>query len=141
MDLARTPRSGENPGSLRDDPERRTESLDRETSKQLAETMSEGIYLEGQTLCLGKVRGNPRRHSPAWKRIISKRRHFAEPERCGRQLRGHLHLRAGKESNASTRRLAVMNLAIRGIEVDSEKQHANTYRNVRWQLVKAKSRN
>ena len=35
----------------------------------------------------------------------------------------------GQESNATTRRLAIMNLAIRGIEADSGKEHADTFRN------------
>ena len=34
----------------------------------------------------------------------------------------------GQESNATTRRLAVMNLAIRGIEADFGPEHADTYR-------------
>jgi type I restriction enzyme M protein len=34
----------------------------------------------------------------------------------------------GQESNATTRRLAVMNLAIRGIEADFGKEHADTFR-------------
>jgi type I restriction enzyme M protein len=36
----------------------------------------------------------------------------------------------GQESNATTRRLAIMNLAIRGIEADIGKEHADTFRNV-----------
>jgi type I restriction enzyme M protein len=35
----------------------------------------------------------------------------------------------GQESNATTRRLAIMNLAIRGIEADIGKEHADTFRN------------
>ena len=35
----------------------------------------------------------------------------------------------GQESNATTRRLAVMNLALRGIEADFGKEHADTFRN------------
>ncbi|MBP8963195.1 MAG: SAM-dependent DNA methyltransferase, partial [Opitutaceae bacterium] len=34
----------------------------------------------------------------------------------------------GQESNATTRRLAIMNLAIRGIEADFGKEHADTFR-------------
>ncbi len=34
----------------------------------------------------------------------------------------------GQESNATTRRLAIMNLAIRGIEADFGPEHANTFR-------------
>lgn len=34
----------------------------------------------------------------------------------------------GQESNATTRRLAIMNLAIRGIEADIGKEHADTFR-------------
>ncbi|MBK8477262.1 MAG: SAM-dependent DNA methyltransferase [Opitutaceae bacterium] len=34
----------------------------------------------------------------------------------------------GQESNATTRRLAVMNLALRGIEADFGKEHADTFR-------------
>ena len=36
----------------------------------------------------------------------------------------------GQESNATTRRLAIMNLSIRGIEADIGKEHADTFRNV-----------
>lgn len=36
----------------------------------------------------------------------------------------------GQESNATTRRLAIMNLAIRGIEADIGKEHADSFRNV-----------
>ena len=36
----------------------------------------------------------------------------------------------GQESNATTRRLAIMNLAIRGIEADIGKEHADTFRSV-----------
>jgi type I restriction-modification system DNA methylase subunit len=36
----------------------------------------------------------------------------------------------GHESNTTTRRLAIMNLAIRGIEADIGKGHADTFRSV-----------
>jgi type I restriction enzyme M protein len=43
----------------------------------------------------------------------------------------------GQESNATTRRLAIMNLAIRGIEADIGKEHADTFRNVQHQDLRA----
>lgn len=43
----------------------------------------------------------------------------------------------GQESNATTRRLAVMNLAIRGIEADFGKEHADTFRNVQHPDLRA----
>jgi type I restriction enzyme M protein len=43
----------------------------------------------------------------------------------------------GQESNATTRRLAVMNLAIRGIEADIGKEHADTFRNVQHPDLRA----
>jgi type I restriction enzyme M protein len=43
----------------------------------------------------------------------------------------------GQESNATTRRLAVMNLAIRGIEADFGKEHADTFRSVQHPDLRA----
>jgi type I restriction enzyme M protein len=43
----------------------------------------------------------------------------------------------GQESNPTTRRLAVMNLAIRGIEADIGKEHADTFRNVQHPDLRA----
>jgi type I restriction enzyme M protein len=43
----------------------------------------------------------------------------------------------GQESNATTRRLAVMNLAIRGIEADFGPEHADTFRRVLHKDLKA----
>jgi type I restriction enzyme M protein len=43
----------------------------------------------------------------------------------------------GQESNATTRRLAIMNLAIRGIEADIGKQHADTFRDVQHPDLRA----
>jgi type I restriction enzyme M protein len=44
----------------------------------------------------------------------------------------------GQESNATTRRLAIMNLAIRGIEADFGTEHADTFRrNLRADYVLA----
>ena len=43
----------------------------------------------------------------------------------------------GQESNSTTRRLAVMNLAIRGIEADIGKEHADTFRNVQHPDLRA----
>ncbi len=43
----------------------------------------------------------------------------------------------GQESNATTRRLAVMNLAIRGIEADFGKEQADTFRNVQHPDLRA----
>ncbi len=43
----------------------------------------------------------------------------------------------GQESNATTRRLAIMNLAIRGIEADIGKEHADTFRNVQHSDLRA----
>jgi type I restriction enzyme M protein len=43
----------------------------------------------------------------------------------------------GQESNATTRRLAIMNLAIRGIEADIGKEHADTFRNVQHPDLRA----
>jgi type I restriction enzyme M protein len=43
----------------------------------------------------------------------------------------------GQESNATTRRLAVMNLAIRGIEADIGKEHADTFRSVQHPDLRA----
>jgi type I restriction enzyme M protein len=40
-------------------------------------------------------------------------------------------------SNAATRRLAIMNLAIRGIEADIGKEHAETFRNVQHPVFRA----
>ena len=40
----------------------------------------------------------------------------------------------GQESNATIRRLAIMNLAIRGIEADIGKEHADTFRNIQQHL-------
>jgi type I restriction enzyme M protein len=42
-----------------------------------------------------------------------------------------------KQSNATTRRLAIMNLAIRGIEADIGKEHADTFRNVQHPDLRA----
>lgn len=44
----------------------------------MTETMSEGIYFQGQTLCLGKVHGKPRRHRPARQRVLPRRSHSAD---------------------------------------------------------------
>jgi type I restriction-modification system DNA methylase subunit len=44
---------------------------------------------------------------------------------------------SGQESNATTRRLAIMNLAIRGIEADIGKEHADTFRNVQHPDLRA----
>ena len=43
----------------------------------------------------------------------------------------------GQESNATTRRLAIMNLAIRGIDADIGKEHADTFRNVQHPDLRA----
>jgi type I restriction enzyme M protein len=43
----------------------------------------------------------------------------------------------GQESNATTRRLAIMNLSIRGIEADIGKEHADTFRNVQHPDLRA----
>jgi type I restriction enzyme M protein len=43
----------------------------------------------------------------------------------------------GQESNATTRRLAIMNLAIRGIEADFGKEHADTFRHVQHPDLRA----
>jgi type I restriction enzyme M protein len=43
----------------------------------------------------------------------------------------------GQESNATTRRLAVMNLALRGIEADFGKENADTFRNVQHPDLRA----
>ena len=43
----------------------------------------------------------------------------------------------GQESNATTRRLAIMNLAIRGIEADIGKEHADTFRYVQHRDLRA----
>ena len=43
----------------------------------------------------------------------------------------------GQESNATTRRLAIMNLAIRGIEADIGKEHADTFRAVQHPDLRA----
>jgi type I restriction enzyme M protein len=43
----------------------------------------------------------------------------------------------GQESNATTRRVAIMNLAIRGIEADIGKEHADTFRNVQHPDLRA----
>ena len=43
----------------------------------------------------------------------------------------------GQESNATTRRLAIMNLAIRGIEADIGKEHGDTFRNVQHPDLRA----
>jgi type I restriction enzyme M protein len=43
----------------------------------------------------------------------------------------------GQESNATTRRLAIMNLAIRGIEADIGKEQADTFRNVQHPDLRA----
>ncbi len=43
----------------------------------------------------------------------------------------------GQESNATTRRLAIMNLAIRGIEADIGKEHADSFRNVQHPDLRA----
>jgi type I restriction enzyme M protein len=43
----------------------------------------------------------------------------------------------GQESNATTRRLAIMNLAIRGIEADIGKEHAYTFRAVQHPDLRA----
>jgi len=43
----------------------------------------------------------------------------------------------GQESNATTRRLAIMNLAIRGIEADFGPEHADTFRNVQHPDLRA----
>lgn len=43
----------------------------------------------------------------------------------------------GQESNATTRRLAVMNLALRGIEADFGREHADTFRNVQHPDLRA----
>ena len=43
----------------------------------------------------------------------------------------------GQESNATTRRLAIMNLAIRGIEADIGPEHADTFRNVQHPDLRA----
>jgi len=42
-----------------------------------------------------------------------------------------------KQSNATTRRLAIMNLAIRGIEADIGKEHADTFRSVQHPDLRA----
>jgi type I restriction enzyme M protein len=43
----------------------------------------------------------------------------------------------GQESNATTRRLAIMNLAIRGIEANIGKEHADTFRHVQHPDLRA----
>ena len=43
----------------------------------------------------------------------------------------------GQESNATTRRLAIMNLAICGIEADIGKEHADTFSNVQHPDLRA----
>lgn len=43
----------------------------------------------------------------------------------------------GQESNATTRRLAIMNLSIRGIEADIGKENADTFRNVQHPDLRA----
>lgn len=43
----------------------------------------------------------------------------------------------GQESNPTTRRLAIMNLALRGIEADFGKEHADTFRNVQHPDLRA----
>jgi len=43
----------------------------------------------------------------------------------------------GQESNATTRRLTIMNLAIRGIEADIGKEHADTFRHVQHPDLRA----
>jgi type I restriction enzyme M protein len=43
----------------------------------------------------------------------------------------------GQASNATTRRLAIMNLSIRGIEADIGKEHADTFRNVQHPDLRA----
>ena len=43
----------------------------------------------------------------------------------------------GQESNSTTRRLAIMNLAIRGIEADIGKEHADTFRHVQHPDLRA----
>jgi type I restriction enzyme M protein len=48
-----------------------------------------------------------------------------------RARRVRLRRQQPKQSNATTRRLAIMNLAIRGIEADIGKERAGTFRNVR----------
>ena len=64
------------------------------------------------------------------------RRRSASP--CGIAVAGEFRRRFGgklgdisiygQESNATTRRLAVMNLALRGIQVDFGPEHADTFR-------------
>ena len=62
----------------------------------------------------------------------------AEPSPCGIAVAGEFRRWFGgklgdisiygQESNATTRRLAVMNLALRGIEADFGPEHADTFR-------------
>ncbi len=63
-------------------------------------------------------------------------------EAAPREFRTEKHHRSdisiyGQESNATTRRLAIMNLAIRGIEADIGKEHADTFRNVQHPDLRA----
>jgi type I restriction enzyme M protein len=59
-----------------------------------------------------------------------------------REFRGEKHHRGDiaihrQESNATSRRLPIMNLAIRGIEADIGKEHADTFRHVRHPDLRA----
>ncbi|WP_395718835.1 N-6 DNA methylase [Prosthecobacter sp.] len=54
-----------------------------------------------------------------------------------RARRVRLRRQQPKQSNATTRRLAIMNLAIRGIEADIGKEHADTFRNVQHPDLRA----
>ena len=54
-----------------------------------------------------------------------------------RARRVRLRRKQPKQSNATTRRLAIMNLAIRGIEADIGKEHADTFRAVQHPDLRA----
>ena len=54
-----------------------------------------------------------------------------------RARRVRLRRQQPKQSNATTRRLAIMNLAIRGIEADIGKEHADTFRSVQHPDLRA----
>ncbi|MCE9611613.1 MAG: SAM-dependent methyltransferase [Chthoniobacter sp.] len=54
-----------------------------------------------------------------------------------RARRVRLRRQQPKQSNATTRRLAIMNLAIRGIEAAIGKEHAATFRNVQHPDLRA----
>jgi type I restriction enzyme M protein len=63
-------------------------------------------------------------------------------EASQREFRGAKHHRRdisiyGQESNATTRRLAIMDLAIRGIEADISEEHAATFRHVQHPDLRA----